>query len=193
MRVYDAEITLCSLFSNFDIEATLIFQEAVGEHRAAQRIAFSPFSLLVGFSVFVRLLFDCFYTPILFLLPPPPDLAVLPTLCVSILSVRFPPSELRICQTSHFFLHSLVPLLLYSHYSLLFPRSRFSLMYTIYRGFIGVLSLYSLPPPSSNPFLSKSPQVSFKGPQRRPWKGARRKGCGRPHCSTLLCCADSSL
>lgn len=29
-------------FSNFDVEAALIFQEAIAERRAGQRIAFSP-------------------------------------------------------------------------------------------------------------------------------------------------------
>ncbi len=49
----------------------------------------------------------------------------------------------------------------------------------------------SLPPSLLCPFLFKSRQGSFEGPEGRPWRGARRKGCGRPHCSTLLCCADS--
>lgn len=41
------------------------------------------------------------------------------------------------------------------------------------------------------PFLFKS--LVFEGPQRRLWRGVRRKGCGHPHCSALLCCPDSSM
>lgn len=46
--------------------------------------SFFSHSLPLDSSVFFWLLLDYFYAPILFLLPPPPDLLVLPTLCVSV-------------------------------------------------------------------------------------------------------------
>lgn len=128
---------------------------------------------------------------------PLPQSAQFCPLCLSPFSVMFPLLELRICQTSYFFLHSLVSIFFY--FPSCFPYSLTPHVFLyICQGFhswCACLSTPSLPlsfPPSLLcPFLFKSRQGSFEGPERRPWRGARRKGCGRPHCSTLLCCADS--
>lgn len=111
-------------------------------------------------------------------------------------SVMFPLLELRICQTSHFFLAFIS---VYFFFPLMFSLFSYSWFFHI----LGISLLVglcvhslpssppSLPPSHFCPFLFKSHQGSFEGPQRRPWRGAGRKGCGRPHCSSLLCCTDS--
>lgn len=74
------------------------------------------------------LLFDCFYAPIMFPSPPspsPPSSAHF--ICLRAL-VMFPQLELRICQTSHFFLHSLVSVFFFS----LLAYSWFSFIYCIH-------------------------------------------------------------
>ena len=93
------------LFAPFTTEVASIIQQHIAEHNATHCIALS---LPQESSVFICLLLDCFYAPIMFPAAPSPSPASSAHfICLRTL-VMFPQLELRICQTAHFFLHSLV-------------------------------------------------------------------------------------
>lgn len=136
-------------------------------HPALPFFSFLPSRFLSVYLSPVRL----FLYPHFVSLTPSPSPAQFCPLCLSPFSVMFPILELRICQTSHFFLHWLV-----SVFS--FPSLLFSYSPTLDGiSFLTCLCVHSLPPPPSPfhcPFLLKSHRGSFEGPERRPWRGARR-------------------
>ena len=113
------------LFAPFTTEVASIIQQHIAEHNATHCIALS---LPQESSVFICLLLDCFYAPIMFPAAPSPSPASSAHfICLRTL-VMFPQLELRICQTAHFFLHSLVSVFFVS----LLSYSWFSFIYCIH-------------------------------------------------------------
>lgn len=126
----------CSLFSPFNTEAASIIQRHIAEHNATDRIAFFSLSLPLDSSVFICLLLRLFLCPHFVSLTPSPS-ALSYAHFVFLCHV----STTRAVK-SHFFLHSLVSI---SLFSLLF----FLLLIYIFFTGISFLCVHSLSPLSS--------------------------------------------
>lgn len=157
MHVYDAHITLC-----VKVLPLLALQHWGGINNSATHCrtqcytqhCFCSLSLPLDSSVFICLLLDCFYAPILFLLPPPPVRSVLPTLSLSILChVSTPRAE----NLSNLLLFLAFISVYFFLFSLLFSILSYSSCFFIYMSgisFLVCLFVHSLPPsllPSLSP------------------------------------------
>lgn len=118
----------------------------------------------------------------------PPVCSVLPTLSPSVLCHVSTTRAENLSNLSLF--HAFISVGFFPFSPCCFPYSLTPdlLLVLHIRDFIPVCPL----PLSFCPVLLKSRQGSCEGPEWRQWRGARRKGCVRPQCSTLLCCAQSN-
>lgn len=119
-----------------------------------------------------------FLCPLFVSLSPSPSRSLLPTFFLLFL-VMFPLLKLRNCQTSHIFVHSLLSIFLHP-FCFLYSHS------PIRHSWAACTSTPSFP----SLFFSFF-NLYFWGAGEEAVEG--RKGCGRPHCSTLLCCSDTDM
>lgn len=183
------DYTLCEsafLFAPFNTEVASIIQQHIAEHNATHCIALSPSRVLSIYLPPVRL----FLCPHYVSLAPLPQSSQLCPLYLSPHSCHVSPTRAENLSDLSLFLAFI------SVCFLLFPPLLLLIFFHIlYALGISLLVCLVVSTPSLliRPFLLKSCQGSFEGPERRPWRGAGRKGSGRPHCSTPLCWTDFSL
>lgn len=158
----------CSLFSPFNTKAASIIQQHIAEHNSTHCNPFSLQPSLQISSVFIRLLLDCFYAPILFLFPLPQSLT--PAHFLSLFSCHVSPLKAeKLSNLSHF------PAFISVYFS---SSPLFSLLSVFYQAFLGRLYVHSLPLFFS--FLI----FTLEGLERRLWRGG--KGVAA-HTAALYC------